>query len=65
MSHERQIANPVQVTNFPHEWLSRRSEKKFPHERRSCEWGNFFLLQLLSHEWGKFVTRTGFAMCLE
>ena len=45
---------------FPHEWLSRNSEKWFPHERRSREWGNSFLLWLLSHEWGNgnvpFVT---------
>ena len=27
MSHERHIANPVQVTNFPHSWVSRRGEK--------------------------------------
>ena len=30
------------------------SENKFPHERRSREWGNLFLLRLLSHEWGKY-----------
>ena len=24
-----------------HEWVSRRGEKKIPHEWRSCEWGNF------------------------
>ena len=38
---------------FPHEWLSRRGEKKFHHMRRSRAWWNFFLPQLLSHEWGK------------
>ena len=65
MSHERHIPIPVQVTIFPHEWLSRRGEKKFLHERRSREWRNFFLPQLLSHEWGKIVTRTGIGMCLE
>ena len=27
MSHERYIPIPVQVTSFPHEWLSRRGEK--------------------------------------
>ena len=65
MSHERHIPIPVQVTIFPHEWLSRRGEKKFLHERRSREWRNFFLPQLLSHEWGKIVMRTGIAMFLE
>ena len=34
MSHERHIPIPVQVTIFPHEWLSRRGEKKFLHEPR-------------------------------
>ena len=63
--HSRHIPIPVQVTIFPHEWLSRRGEKKFLHERRSREWRNFFLPQLLSHEWGKIVTRTGIGMCLE
>ena len=65
MSHERHIPIPVQVTIFPHEWLSRRGEKKILHERRSREWRIFFLPQLLSHEWGKIVTRTGIGMCLE
>ena len=64
-SHERHIPIPVQVTIFPHEWLSRRGEKKILHERRSREWRIFFLPQLLSHEWGKIVTRTGIGMCLE
>ena len=31
MSYERYILIPVQVTIFPHEWLSRRGEKKFHH----------------------------------
>ena len=65
MSHERHIPIPVQVTIFPHEWLSRRGEKKILHERRSREWRNFFLPQLLGHEWGKIVTRTGMGTCLE
>ena len=42
MSHERHIPIPVQVTIFPHEWLSRRGEKKILHERRSREWRIFF-----------------------
>ena len=65
MNHERYIAIPMQVTIFPHEWLSRRGEKKIHHERRSREWWIFFLPQLLSHEWGKIVTRMGIAMYLE
>ena len=65
MSHEGHIPIPVQVTIFPHEWLSRRGEKKFLHEWRSHEWRNFFLPQLLSHEWGKIVMRTGIGMCFE
>ena len=65
MSHERHIPIPVQVTIFPHEWLSRRGEKKILHERRSREWRIFLLPQLLSHEWGKIVMRTGIGMCLE
>ena len=39
---------------FPQEWLSRNGKDKFPHEQRSCEWGNLFLPWLLSHEWGKY-----------
>ena len=39
---------------IPQEWLSRNGEDKFPHEQRSCEWGNLFLPWLLSHEWGKY-----------
>ena len=27
---------------FPQEWLSRIGEEKFPQERRSRDWGNFF-----------------------
>ena len=65
MSHERHITIPVQVTIFPHEWLSRRGEKKILQERRSREWRIFFLPQLLSHSYGKIVTRTGIVMCLE
>ena len=64
MSHERHIPIPVQVTNFPHEWLSRRGEKKILHEWRSHEWRILFLPQLLSHEWGKIVTSTGIEMYL-
>ena len=49
---------------LPHEWLSRRDEKKIPHERRSREWGIFISSQLLSHEWGiwnvPFVIRKEF-----
>jgi hypothetical protein len=55
----------MQITIFPHEWLSRRSEKKIHQERRSREWWIFFLLQLLSHEWGKIVMRMGIKMYLE
>ena len=51
MSHERYISIPVQVTIFPHEWLSRRDEIQI--------WGICILSQLLSHEWGKIETRTG------
>jgi hypothetical protein len=40
---------------FPHERLCRSSEKKFPHEWRSHEWGNFFLLWQLSLEWGNII----------
>ena len=65
MSHEWHIPNPVQVTLFPHDWLSRRGKKKILHDRRSREWRIFFLSQLLSHEWGKSVMRTGFGMCHE
>ena len=39
---------------FPHEWLSRNSERVFLHERRSREWRNSVSLWLLSHEWGNF-----------
>ena len=46
MNHERYIANS------PHEWVSRRGEKQFLQERRSREWRNCFLPQLLGHEWG-------------
>ena len=59
MSHERHIPIPVQVTIFPHEWLSRHDEIQIPQERRSREWGICILSQLLSHEWGKIETRTG------
>ena len=65
MNHERYIRIPMQVMNFPHEWLSRRGEEKIHHERRSREWWIFFLPQLLSHEWGKFMTRMGIGMYLE
>ena len=40
---------------FHHERLCRNSKEKFPHERRSREWGNFFLLWLLSLEWGNSI----------
>ena len=33
LSHERHIPIPVQVTISPHEWLSRRGEKKILHKR--------------------------------
>ena len=52
LSHEWHIPNPVQVTLFPHDWLSRRGKKKILHDRRS-------------HEWGKSVMCTGFGMCHE
>ena len=52
MNHERYIKIPMQVTIFPHEWLSRRGEIEIPQERRSREWGISILPQLLSHEWG-------------
>ena len=44
---------PCKSQFFPHEWVSRRGEKKFHHEPRSGEWWNFYLPQLLGHEWGK------------
>jgi len=50
MNHERYIAIPKQVIIFPHEWLSRRGERKIHHERRSREWWIFVLPQLLSHD---------------
>ena len=59
MNHERHI--PM-LQFFPHEWLSRRGEKKIHHERRSREWWIFFLPQLLSHSWGK---NCNIGMCLE
>ena len=37
MSHEWHIPNRVQVTLFPHDWLSRRGKKKILHDRRSRE----------------------------
>ena len=39
---------------IPHKWLSKNSERVFPHERRSCDWGNSVSLWLLSHECGSF-----------
>ena len=65
MSHERHITIPVQVTIFPHEWLSRRGEKKNPPRAAKPRVEDFFLPQLLSHSYGKIVTRTGIVMCLE
>ena len=48
MSHERY--------NYISPWKARRSsEKKISHERRSREWGNFFLLRLLCLEWGNII----------
>ena len=65
--YESRKAHPNSCAShiFPHEWLSRRGEKKIHHVRRSREWWIFFLPQLLSHEWGKIVTRMGIAMYLE
>ena len=40
---------------FLHKRLCRSSKEKFPHERRSREWGNFFLLRLLSLEWRNII----------
>ena len=49
------VAKPRrQEKKFPHEWLSRNSERVFLHERRSREWRNSVSLWLLSHEWGNF-----------
>ena len=66
MSHERYISIPVQVTSFPHEWLSRRGEKNsttsgnsrrgekiFHHEWRSHEWWNSHHAWY-SHSWWNF-----------
>ena len=65
MNHKRYISNPVQVTIFLREWLSRRDEIQIPHERRSREWGICILSQLLSHERGKIEMSMGFEMYLE
>ena len=64
MSHERHIPIPVQVTIFPHEWLSSCGKKKILHSRLLRSWRIFFSPRLLSHSWRKIVTCTRIGMCL-